>query len=130
MGVATTAAVASTALASVAGDATTPVANEIMDMSSYLLIVVCALVLEKSLLTVFGYVAFKILAPIACLLFAVSMFAKSSLLRTLSMKFVVFALVLATVIPFSLKISDLIIQPMVELQEKTLFRGYCSLPEG
>ena len=36
MGVAATAAIASTALASVVGDATTPVANEIMDISSYL----------------------------------------------------------------------------------------------
>jgi len=63
-------------LASVVGDATTPVANEIMDISSYLLIVVCALVLEKSLLTVFGYIAFNILIPIACGLFAISVFAK------------------------------------------------------
>lgn len=108
MGVAATAAIASTALASVVGDATTPVANEIMDIGSYLLIVVCALVLEKSLLTVFGYISFKILIPVACVLFAISVFAKRSLLKLLSLKIVVFALVLSTVIPFSLKISDLI----------------------
>ena len=108
MGVAATAAIASTALASVVGDATTPVANEIMDIGSYLLIVVCALVLEKSLLTVFGYISFNILIPIACVLFAISVFAKRSLLKLLSLKIVVFALVLSTVIPFSLKISDLV----------------------
>lgn len=108
MGVTATAAIASTALASVVGDATTPVANEIMDIGSYLIIVVCALVLEKSLLTVFGYISFKILVPIACGLFAISVFAKRSLLRILSLKIVVFAVVLATVIPFSLKISDLV----------------------
>ena len=108
MGVATTAAGASTALASVVGDATTPIANEIMDIGSYLIIVVCALVLEKSLLTVFGYIAFNILIPIACLIFAVSAFVKKDVLRLLSIKIGVFALVLATIIPFSLKISDLI----------------------
>ena len=108
MGVAATAAIASTALASVVGDTTTPVANEIMDIGSYLLIVVCALVLEKSLLTVFGYISFNILIPIACVLFAISVFAKRSLLKLLSLKIVVFALVLSTVIPFSLKISDLV----------------------
>ena len=108
MGVTATAAIASTALAAVVGDATTPVANEIMDISSYLLIVVCALVLEKSLLTVFGYISFNILIPIACGLFAISVFAKRNLLKILSLKIVVFALVLATVIPFSLKISDLV----------------------
>lgn len=108
MGVTATAAIASTALASVVGDATTPIANEIMDISSYLLIVVCALVLEKSLLTIFGYVSFNILVPVACGLFAISAFAKKNLLRILSFKVVVFAIMLATIIPFSLKVSDLV----------------------
>ena len=79
-----------------------------MDMGSYLLIVVCALVLEKSLLTVLGYLAFNILVPGACLLFALSVFVKRNILRVLSLKVVVFALVISTIIPFSLKISDLI----------------------
>ncbi len=108
MGITTATITASTALAAVPGDATTPIANQIMDMGSYLLIVVCALVLEKSLLTVLGYLAFNILVPIACVLFAVSIFVKRNILRVLSFKIVVFALVLSTIIPFSLKISDLI----------------------
>ena len=108
MGITTATITASTALAAVPGDATTPIANEIMDMGSYLLIVVCALVLEKSLLTVLGYLAFNILVPGACLLFAISVFVKRNILRVLSLKIVVFALVISTIIPFSLKISDLI----------------------
>ena len=104
----TTAVTASTALASIPGDVTTPIANEIMDTSSYLLIVVCALVLEKSLLTVLGYLAFNILVPGACVLFAVSIFVRKNVLKVLSLKILVFAFVLATIIPFSLKISDLI----------------------
>lgn len=108
MGITTATITASTALAAVPGDATTPIANEIMDMGSYLLIVVCALVLEKSLLTVLGYLAFNILVPIACVMFALSIFVKRNILRVLSLKIVVFALVISTIIPFSLKISDLI----------------------
>ena len=108
MGITTATITASTALAAVPGDATTPIANEIMDMGSYLLIVVCALVLEKSLLTVLGYLAFNILVPGACLLFAISVFVKRNILRVLSVKIVVFALVISTIIPFSLKISDMI----------------------
>ena len=50
MGITATAAAASTALAAIPGDVTTPIANQIMEISSYLLIVVCVLVLEKSLL--------------------------------------------------------------------------------
>lgn len=117
MGVTTMTAVASTTLAAVPGDATTPIANEIMNMSSYLLIVVCALVLEKSLLTVFGYLAFKILIPVACALFAISIFMKRSLLKVLAIKFVVFAMVLAVIIPFSFKISDLIYEVNVDTVE-------------
>jgi len=108
MGITTATITASTALAAVPGDATTPIANQIMDMGSYLLIVVCALVLEKSLLTVLGYLAFNILVPGACLLFALSVFVKRNILRVLSLKIVVFAVVISTIIPFSLKISDLI----------------------
>lgn len=117
MGVTTMTAVASTTLAAVPGDATTPIANEIMNMSSYLLIVVCALVLEKSLLTVFGYLAFKILIPVACALFAISIFMKRSLLKVLAIKFVTFAMVLAVIIPFSFKISDLIYEVNVDTVE-------------
>lgn len=108
MGITTATITASTALAAIPGDATTPIANQIMDMGSYLLIVVCALVLEKSLLTVLGYLAFNILVPGACLLFALSVFVKRNILRVLSIKIVVFAVVISTIIPFSLKISDLI----------------------
>ena len=108
MGITTATITASTALAAIPGDATTPIANQIMDMGSYLLIVVCALVLEKSLLTVLGYLAFNILVPGACLLFAISIFVKRNILRVLSLKIVVFAVVISTIIPFSLKISDLI----------------------
>lgn len=108
MGITTATITASTALAAIPGDATTPIANQIMDMGSYLLIVVCALVLEKSLLTVLGYLAFNILVPGACLLFAISIFVKGNILRVLSLKIVVFAVVISIIIPFSLKISDLI----------------------
>ena len=40
MGLTATAATASTALAAIPGDVTTPIANQIMEISSYLLIVV------------------------------------------------------------------------------------------
>ncbi len=108
MGITATAATASTVLAAIPGDVTTPIANQIMEISSYLLIVVCVLVLEKSLLTVMGYLSFNILIPIACGMLGVYTFIKKETLKILAMKFIVFALVIVTIIPFSLKISDLI----------------------
>ena len=108
MGITATAATASTVLAVIPGDVTNPIANQIMEISSYLLIVVCVLVLEKSLLTVMGYLSFNLLIPIACLLYGIYIFLKREILKILAIKFVVFALVIVSIIPLSIKISDLI----------------------
>lgn len=108
MAVTATAATASTLLAAVPGDTTTPIANKIMDLSSYLLIVVCALVLEKTLLTVIGYLSFNILIPLACILLGVYVFSKKRTIRALALKLIVFALVIVLIIPLSMKISDMI----------------------
>lgn len=108
MGLSATAAATSTLLGLVPGDATTPIANQIMEISAYLLIVVCALVLEKSLLTVMGYLSFSILIPIACGLLIGYVLLKKQNLKILAAKFIVFALVLVTIIPLSIKISDMI----------------------
>ena len=108
MGVTAAAATTSAALAAIPGDATTPIANQIMDISSYLLIVVCVLVLEKSLLTVMGYLSFNFLIPIACGFLGIYTFVKKETLKILAIKFIVFALVISSIIPLSVKISDLI----------------------
>ena len=108
MGLTTATAITSTALAMVPGDVTTPIANQILEMSTYLLMIVCVLVLEKSLLTVMGYVAFKILIPISCLLLGIFVFYKKELLKTIAVKLSIFALVIVMIVPLSMKIGDLI----------------------
>lgn len=101
------AAAASTALALIPGEATTPIANQILEISSYLLIVVCALVLEKSLLTVMGYISFTIIVPLVCGLAAAYILAKKEVLKQLAWKFAILAIMFATIIPFSVKVSDM-----------------------
>ena len=41
------------------GDTATPIAEKMADVSGYLLVVLCAIYLEKYLVTITGYVAFK-----------------------------------------------------------------------
>lgn len=103
-----TAATASTAIAAIPGDASSPIANQIMEISEYLFIVVCFLVLEKSLLTVMGFLACRILLPAACVLFALDLFLRRRELKVLACKLAVFAVVVASVIPLSMHISDMI----------------------
>ena len=99
---------ASLALAAVPSDITTPLANQIMDLSSYLLIVIGAIFLEKILLTLTGYVTFTFLIPIACVLYAVYLYVEKYILKSLAIKLAIFGLVIFMVIPISVKISNLI----------------------
>ena len=41
--------------------------EQLADLSSHFLVVLCAIYLEKYLLTLTGFLAFKILIPVACL---------------------------------------------------------------
>lgn len=106
MGVTASAAITSAGLATIPN--TTPIANQILNISSYLLIVVCVLVLEKSLLSVFGYLSFTFLVPIACVLLGIYVFNNKKALRVFATKLLAFALVLVLIIPFSMKISDMV----------------------
>lgn len=108
MALTATAAAASTALAAVPGDLTTPIANQIMEISEYLFIVVCFLVLEKSLLTIMGVMGFKLLIPFACALMAGYLFLKKPMMKILALKLAVFALVMIFLVPLSVGIGDMI----------------------
>ena len=49
----------STAISAIPGDAATPIAEQISELTTPLLIIVCAIYLEKFLLTTLGYVSFE-----------------------------------------------------------------------
>lgn len=98
----------SVAVAAIPSDATTPIANQISNLSSYLLIVVCAIFLEKILLTTTGLLTFRFLIPIACFLFAVYTFKKFQILKTLAIKLISFGLAIFMIIPVSVQITKVI----------------------
>lgn len=103
-----TSAAASTALAAIPGDATTPVANKLADLTSYFLIVLIVIFLEKYLVTLTGYAAFFILIPAACVLLASGICFEKSFLKILAVKIAVFGLVIYSIIPISMKVSAVI----------------------
>lgn len=90
------------------GDIGTPIAEKVADLSGYLLIVLCAIFLEKYLVTITGYAAFKIFIPAACVLFATNLFVSNRSLDRLARKLLVFGICIFLVVPSSVKISDLI----------------------
>lgn len=97
-----------TAIALIPSDATTPLANQILGLSSYLLIIIGAIFLEKMLLTLTGYVTFTFLIPIACLLYGIYLYAKNDILKNLAIKLGVFGIVIFMVVPISVQASNLI----------------------
>lgn len=90
------------------GDTATPIAEKMADVSGYLLIVLCAIYLEKYLVTITGYVAFTYLIPIACGLWILNLVFENVTVRKLAAKLAVFGVAIFLVVPASVKISDLI----------------------
>lgn len=97
-----------TAIAAIPSDATTPLANQIMELSSYLIVVIGVIFLEKILLTLTGKLTFLIIIPIACLLYVLYIYIQKDVLRNLAIKLAIFGIVIFTIVPISVKLSDFI----------------------
>ena len=66
----------SAAITLIPGDVATPLADKLADISGYFVIVICALYLEKYLLTILGLVAFRFMIPAACVILSVGILQK------------------------------------------------------
>ena len=102
------------------GEAATPIADKLADISGYFLLALCAIYLEKYLLTVTAYAAFRLLVPAACLLLAAWLLAGRDWLRKAGWKLLVFGLAIVLVIPASVKVSGLIEDTYRLSMEETL----------
>lgn len=101
---------ASAAITLLPGDTATPIADKLADLSGYFLIVLCAIFLEKYLLTITAGAAFKVLIPAACAAFATAALFPH-LRRTagaLAWKLALFSVAIMLVIPVGIRVSDLI----------------------
>lgn len=99
------AAAASVVISAVPGDATTPIADQVAEMGSWLLIVTAVLMLEKFLLTFMGFAAFGVLIPIACVFGILYQVMPRPLFKGLAIRLALLGAVLFFVIPASLFVS-------------------------
>ena len=100
------AAVASAVVAAVPGDATTPVANKLADLSGYLLVILAAVYLESCLLTLTGFLAFRILIPVACGILILWVFRRRKALLRGAAVLALAGVLLYSVVPVCLFASD------------------------
>ena len=110
LGMTTTATALSTAAAAVPGEALSPIADKLIDVAGYMVIVYIAIVLEKYLLTLTGFAAFKILIPIGCLLIAAGQLfqRRKNLLYGLALKFASLGFLMWILVPVSVGATQLI----------------------
>ena len=97
-------AASSTAISLLPGDAGTPIAEQLADLSGYFMFILAAIYLEKWMVTMTGMLAFKILIPIACLiLIAAYLYAAETAdkWKEVDVKLILFALMVFAIIPVS-----------------------------
>ncbi len=90
------------------GERANAVSSKLLDLTGYLVIILCAIMLEKYLVTVMGMVSFQVLIPAACIMFSIFTLYNKEEFRKLAIKIFVFALAIFFVIPVSVNISNLI----------------------
>lgn len=116
---------ASAAITVIPGDAGTPIAEKLVDLSSDFIIVLTAIYLEKYLLTTLGFAAFKILIPLSCLFVVVAVLlrkrfgARQKLVRVAA-KLAALSVVSVLVVPASVFASDMIENTYHDSMEQTI----------
>lgn len=102
---------ASAAVSLIPGEAGVPIAEKLVDLSSYFMVILAVIYLEKFLVAIFGAAAFQIIIPFALLLFAIALFTSkdsrtTESLRQIGKKLCAFAIAIFLVVPTSVWISD------------------------
>ncbi len=98
----------SVAITMIPGDAATPIAEKLADLSTIFLLVLSAIYLEKYLVTITGFAAFKLLIPFACAAGIIAVLCCSRTMKQIALKLAVFGFAIVMVIPASVGISNLI----------------------
>ena len=101
---------ASAAITLIPGDTGTPIAEKLADFSSYFLIILCAVFLEKYLLVLTGYATFALIIPAVGIIILIQIFKEeeSVFLHKLATKLLIFGVAILLVIPASLTVSNII----------------------
>lgn len=106
LGLSAAAAAASAAVSALPDDICTPLAEEISEFTSWFLMILGVLYLEKYMLTIFGTVACYLLIPAGCGALLVHCFFPRTTLKSVGTKLVILAAALLLVVPTSVWVSD------------------------
>ena len=112
--------VTSTTLSLLPGDIASPIAEEIADLSSYFIVILSAILLEKILLSMVGLLSFGYIIPFACALYIVYLFTKKENWLVQAKKWAIFAMVIVVTIPAAMRVSDYITESYQHSIDQTI----------
>jgi len=119
-GMAATSTALSVALSALPGDLASPIANQLADLSGYFVVILAAIFLQKMLFGFVGYVVFRFIIPLACLLGILAIARRSEFVGVLAIKLAIFGVVLFTAVPLSIGVSG----AMNNIQEQVMGIDY------
>ena len=106
LGLSAASAAASAAISALPDDICSPLAEQISEFTTWFLLILSVIYLEKYLLTIFGAVACYLLIPAGCSALLANCFFPRAFLQSIGTKLVAFGAALLLVIPTSVWISD------------------------
>ncbi len=106
LGLTAASAAASAAISAIPDDVCSPLANEISELTSWFLLILAVIYLEKYLLTILGAASCYILFPVGFSALLVNCFFPGSMLKSIGTKLVAFGAAVLLVIPTSVWVSD------------------------
>ena len=101
-------AAASAAISALPDDIGSPLSEEIADVTSWFMVILGFVYLEKYLLTILGSAACYILFPVGFGALLIHCFFPNGFLKGLGTKFIAFALVMVLAVPAGVRVSDMI----------------------
>ena len=99
---------AASAIDLIPGEAGKSIANSLVNLGGYFVLLFAAIYLEKLLISIGGYVAFKALIPIGLFLIAGFVMFRKDYLRSLGIKLISIGLVLFLIVPSSVWVSGMV----------------------
>lgn len=104
------AAATSSTLSLLPGDMCTPIADQLAELSTYFLIILSALYLEKFMVSLSGFTVFTMLIPLTCLLVCGWLFTGNRKWGEIAGKIATIGLTIFLIVPASVTLSDLVYQ--------------------
>ena len=106
LGLSAASAAASAAVSALPSDICSPLAQQLSEFTTWFLLILSVVFLEKYLLTIFGFAACYILIPVGCGALLTNCFFPKPFLQSIGTKLVALGALLLLVIPTSIWVSD------------------------